>query len=65
MLKGNFLIVELKNEDMGLNRLLKKLAPDETLEEALYKKLTEKKLSENLYKTGELSEEKELSNKKE
>ena len=29
---------------MGLNRLLKKLAPDETLEEALYKKLTEKKL---------------------
>ena len=37
---------------MGLNRLLKKLAPGETLEEALYKKLTEKKLSENLYKTG-------------
>lgn len=30
---------------MGLNRLLKKLAPGETLEEALYKKLTEKKLS--------------------
>lgn len=50
---------------MGLNRLLKNLAPGETLEEALYKKLTEKKLSENLYKTGELSEEKELSNKKE
>ena len=41
---------------MGLNRLLKKLAPGETLEEALYKKLTEKKLSENLYKTGELGE---------
>ena len=50
---------------MGLNGLLKKLAPGETLEEALYKKLTEKKLSENLYKTGELAEEKELSNKKE
>ena len=50
---------------MGLNRLLKKLAPGETLEEALYKKLTEKKLSENLYKTGELAEEKELYNKKE
>ena len=50
---------------MGLNRLLKKLAPGETLEEALYKKLTEKKLSENLYKTGEQAEEKELSNKKE
>ena len=29
---------------MGLNRLLKKLAPGETLEEALYKKLTERKL---------------------
>ena len=41
---------------MGLNRLLKKLAPGETLEEALYKKLTEKKLSENLYKTEELGE---------
>ena len=41
---------------MGLNRLLKKLAQGETLEEALYKKLTEKKLSENLYKTGELGE---------
>ena len=41
---------------MGLNRLLKKLASGETLEEALYKKLTEKKLSENLYKTGELGE---------
>lgn len=41
---------------MGLNRLLKKLASGETLEEALYKKLTEKKLSENLYKTGELDE---------
>ena len=41
---------------MGLNRLLKKLAPGETLEEALYKKLTEKKLSENLYKKGELGE---------
>ena len=39
---------------MGLNRFLKKLAPSETLEEALYKKLTEKKLSENLYKTGGL-----------
>ena len=32
---------------MGLNRLLKKLAPGESLEEALYKKLTEEKLSEN------------------
>ena len=42
---------------MGLNRLLKKLAPGETLEEALYKKLTEKKLSENLYKSDELGEE--------
>ena len=41
---------------MGLNRLLKNLAPGETLEEALYKKLTEKKLSENLYKMGELGE---------
>ena len=41
---------------MGLNRLLKNLAPGETLEEALYKKLTEKKLSENLYKTDELGE---------
>ena len=39
---------------MGLNRLLKKLAPGETLEEALYKKLTEKKLSEGLYKTNDL-----------
>ena len=42
---------------MGLNRLLNKLAPGETLEEALYKKLTEKKLSENLYKSDELGEE--------
>ena len=41
---------------MGLNRLLKKLAPGETLEEALYKKLTEKKLSEGLYKTNDLGE---------
>lgn len=41
---------------MGLNRLLKKIAPGETLDEALYKRLTEKKLSENLYKTGELGE---------
>ena len=39
---------------MGLNRLLNKLAPGETLEEALYKKLTEKTLSENLYNTEEL-----------
>ena len=36
---------------MGLNRLLKKLAPGETLEEALYKKLTEE-----LYKTNDLGE---------
>ena len=41
---------------MGLNRLLKKLAPGETLEEALYKKLTEKKLTQNPYETGELGE---------
>lgn len=41
---------------MGLNRLLKKLAPGETLEEALYKKLTEKSLPGNLYKTDELGE---------
>lgn len=41
---------------MGLNRLLKKLAPGETLEEALYKKLTEKSLPRNLYKTDELGE---------
>ena len=41
---------------MGLNRLLNKLAPGETLEEALYKKLTEKTLSENLYNTEELGE---------
>ena len=41
---------------MGLNRLRKKLAPGGTLEEALYKKLTEKKLSENLYKTDGLGE---------
>lgn len=41
---------------MGLNRLLNKLAPGETLEEALYKKLTEKSLSENLYKTDKLGE---------
>ena len=41
---------------MGLNRLLKKLALGETLEEALYKKLTEKSLPENLYKTDELGE---------
>lgn len=41
---------------MGLNRLLKKLLPGETLEEALYKKLTEKALNENLYKTDELGE---------
>ena len=39
---------------MGLNRLLKKLAQGETLEEALYKKLTEKKLTEGLYKTNDL-----------
>lgn len=36
---------------MGLNRLLKKLAQGETLEEALYKKLTEE-----LYKTNDLGE---------
>ena len=36
---------------MGLNRLLKKLAQGETLEEALYKKLTE-----GLYKTNDLGE---------
>lgn len=41
---------------MGLNRLLKKLLPGETLEEALYKKLTEKAPNENLYKTDELGE---------
>ena len=41
---------------MGLNRLQKQLAPGETLEEALYKKLTEKKLSEGLYKTNDLGE---------
>ena len=41
---------------MGLNRLLKKLAPGETLEEALYNKQTEKELSENLYKTDGLGE---------
>ena len=41
---------------MGLNRLLKKLAPGETLEEALCKKLTEKSLPRNLYKTDELGE---------
>ena len=41
---------------MGLNRLLNKRAPGETLEEALYKKLTEKKLSEGLYKTNDLGE---------
>lgn len=41
---------------MGLNRLLKKLLLGETLEEALYKKLTEKALNENLYKTDELGE---------
>lgn len=41
---------------MGLNRLLKKLAQGETLEEALYKKLTEKKLTEGLYKTNDLGE---------
>mgnify|MGYP003180981731 CR=1 FL=1 len=41
---------------MGLNRLLKKLLPGETLEEALYKKLTENTLNENLYKTDELGE---------
>lgn len=34
MLKGYFLLQNLKSEDMGLNRLLKKLAPGETLEEA-------------------------------
>ena len=36
---------------MGLNRLLKKLAQGETLDEALYKKLTE-----GLYKTNDLGE---------
>ena len=36
---------------MGFNRLLKKLAQGETLEEALYKKLTE-----GLYKTNDLGE---------
>ena len=36
---------------MGLNRLLKKLAQGETLEEELYKKLTE-----GLYKTNDLGE---------
>lgn len=41
---------------MGLKRLLKKLAQGETLEEALYKKLTEKKLKEELYKTNDLGE---------
>ena len=41
---------------MGLNRLLKKLDPGETLEEALYKKLTEKILLEGLYKTKDLGE---------
>lgn len=41
---------------MGLNRLLKKLAPGETLEEALYKKLSEKELPENLYEIRELGE---------
>lgn len=41
---------------MGLRRLLKKLALGETLEEALYKNLTQRELSENLYKTDELGE---------
>ena len=42
---------------MGLNRLLKKLAPGETLEEALYKKLTEKELSNS--KTNDNEDTKE------
>lgn len=41
---------------MELNRLLKKLAPGETWEEALYKKLTERKLPGSLYKTDVLGE---------
>lgn len=41
---------------MGLNRLLKKLLSGKTLEEALYKKLTENTLNEDLYKTDELGE---------
>lgn len=41
---------------MGMNRLLKHLAPGETLEEALYKKLIGKSLSPNLYKSDDLGE---------
>lgn len=41
---------------MELNRLLKRLAPGETWEEVLYKKLTERKLSGSLYKTDVLGE---------
>lgn len=39
---------------------MKQLTPGETLGEALYKKLTEKKLSENLYKTNDLGENMEV-----
>ena len=46
---------------MELNRLLKKLAPGETWEEALYKKLTGRKLPGSLYKTDVLGEEWVLS----
>lgn len=42
---------------MGTKRLLKHLKPGETLDEALYRKLTEKKLSKNLYEVHELRED--------
>ena len=42
---------------MEFKRLAKNLAPGETFGKALYKKLTEKKLSENQYKTDDLGED--------